>query len=342
MATAEPERETARPRRAPRTRRLLRRAGITIVAIIVAVTVASFAYNLATDGPVARPAGLRLVKGGGFDTRYRTWGTTGSPVVLVPGAFETADAFAAIGPVLGEKHRVYAIDLTGTGYSTVSPPFNARHLAAQVLAFLRALHLTGSDAPVLVGHSSGAAVVGVAALADPLAVSGVVFLDGDALPLSFPPLLGWLLINPYRTSIVRLGTGSGGLIKRIYQSQCGPACAPLSPAGVRTWQLPLQQPGFGDVIAYNLRHGIPAMTDAQLRSFKATPVPKIVIYGRDDPQTSPADATATAARIGAPAPVVVPGRHLPMISAPRQLTAAIDGFIRSQGVRSASIWSKSP
>ena len=68
--------------------------------------------------------------------------------------------------MLGEKHRVYAIDLTGTGYSSVSPPFDARHLAAQVLAFLRAMHLTGPDAPVLVGHSSGAAVVGMAALAD--------------------------------------------------------------------------------------------------------------------------------------------------------------------------------
>jgi pimeloyl-ACP methyl ester carboxylesterase len=102
---------------------------------------------------------------------------------------------------------------------------------------------------------------------------------------------------------------------------------------VRTWQLPLQQPGFGDVIAYNLRHGIPAMTDAQLRSFRATSVPKVVIYGRDDPQVSPADATATAARIGAPSPVVVPGRHLAFISAPHQLTTAIDAFIRTLPTR---------
>ena len=58
-----------------------------------------------------------------------------------------------------------------------------------------------------------------------------MFLDGDALPLSFPPLLGWLLINPYRTSIVRLGTGSGGLVKRIYQSQCGPARAAVTRRG---------------------------------------------------------------------------------------------------------------
>ena len=295
----------------------------------MAVTAASFAYNLATDGPAPRPAGLRLVKGGGFDTRYLSWGTTGSPVVLVPGAFETADAFADLGPVLGEKHRVYAIDLTGTGYSAPSPPYSAAHLAEQVLAFVHAMALTGPNAPVLVGHSSGAAVVGMAALADPASVSGIVFLDGDALPLAVPSLLGWLLTNPYRTSLVRLAVSSDALIRRIYQSQCGPTCAPLSAAGVRTWRLPLQQPAFLDVVSYNLRHGIPAMTDAQLRKLKAVPMPKVVIYGRHDPQLSAAGAAATAVRIGAPPPVAVPGHHLPTISSPRQLTAAIEEFIRA-------------
>jgi len=35
------------------------------------------------------------------------------------------------------------------------------------------------------------------------------------------------------------------------------------------------------------------------------------------------DAAATARRIGAPPPVYVPGRHLTMIAAPRQVAAAI-------------------
>jgi pimeloyl-ACP methyl ester carboxylesterase len=334
MPTAEPGiagpgPQSPRPRRAPRARRFLRRAGITIAVVIIAVTAASFGYNLASDGPVPRPAGLRLVKAGGFDTRYRSWGRTGSPIVLVPGAFETADAFAYLGPVLGATHRVYAIDLTGTGYSTPSPPYSAAHLAAQVLAFTRALHLTGRDAPILVGHSAGAAVVGMAALADPRAVSGIVFLDGDALPLSFPPLLGWLLINPYRTSLVRLALSSDALIRAIYASQCGPACAPLSAAGVRTWQLPLQQPGFLALFTYNLRHGIPAMTDAQLARLKTAPVPKIVIYGRNDPQLSAAGAASAAVSIGAPPPVAIPGRHLTIVSSTRQLTAVIDRFIKT-------------
>jgi pimeloyl-ACP methyl ester carboxylesterase len=312
-----------------RLRRIALRAGIVLAALVVAVTVASFGYNFATGGPVPRPAGLLMVRAGGFDTRYREWGTSGSPIVLVPGAFETADTFAALGAVLGTDHRAFAIDLTGTGYSAPSRPFSAGHMAQQLLAFLAAKGLTGRDAPVLVGHSSGAAVVGLAALRGPNVAKGVVFLDGDALPLDSPPLLGWLVINPYRTTVLRLALSSSWLIKRLYSSQCGPTCPPLSPAGVETWRLPLQQPGFEDAITYTLRRGIPSMTSAELSQLKAVAVPKRVVAGADDPQMSASDATATAARIGAPPPAFVPGRHLTMISSPEQVAAAIRAFAGS-------------
>jgi pimeloyl-ACP methyl ester carboxylesterase len=322
-----------RPRLSRLIRRLLWPAAAALVVLAAILTAASFAYNLASNGLVTRPSGLRMIRAGAFDTRYLQWGTSGSPVVLVPGAFETADTFAALGPELGTDHRVFAIDLTGTGYSSPSPPFDARHLAMQVLAFIRAMHLTGANAPVLVGHSSGAAVAGMTVLLDSHAAAGVVFLDGDATALTFPPIVGWLLINPYRTTLVRMAVGSGWLMQQIYQSQCGSACPPLTAAGVQIWRRPLQQPGFLKVVAYNLRHGIPSMSGGQLRKLRATTVPKLVIYGRDDPQLSASDAAAAAARIGAPAPVAIPGHHLTMISSPRQLAAAINAFIRSAPVR---------
>src|ERR1022692_3994408 len=224
---------------AERLRRIARRTIVVVVVLAAAITGASFGYDLATGGQASRPAGLRMINSAGFDTRYRTWGTAGSAVVLVPGAFETADTFASLGAALGTDHRVFAIDLTGTGYSRPSAPFDARHLADQLIAFLTAKGLTGSDAPVLVGHSSGAAVVGLAALRGARAgtgttarvAAGVVFLDGDATPLAVPSFAGALLINPYRTAILRLAVGSGWLIRRIYSSQCGPACPPPTSAG---------------------------------------------------------------------------------------------------------------
>jgi pimeloyl-ACP methyl ester carboxylesterase len=310
-----------------RVRRIAKRAGLAAAGLLAALTAASFAYNLATDGTAPRPSGLLMVSGGGFDTRYRSWGTSGSPIVLVPGAFETADTFAALGATLGTDHRVFAIDLTGTGYSAPSPPFTAGHLAEQLLAFCAAKGLTGANAPVLVGHSSGAAVVGLAALRGPRAVRGVIFLDGDATPLGGPPFLGWLLVNPYRTTVLRLALGSGWLIRQLYDAQCGPGCPPLSAAGVETWRLPLQQPGFESAMTYSLRHGIPSMTSAQFSALRAVAVPKRVVYGNRDPQMSASDADATAARIGAPPPVVVPGRHLTMISSPRQVAAAVRALV---------------
>ena len=316
-----------RPR--PSAGQVIRRVAVTAVALLAAVTVASFGYNLASGGPVSRPPGLTMIKAGGFDTRYRSWGSTGSPIVLIPGAFETADTFAALGAALGTDHRVFAIDLTGTGYSQPSPPFSAGHLAAQVLAFVRAEHLTGRDAPVLVGHSSGAAVAGMAALDGGRAIAGVIFLDGDALPLPAASFAGHLLIDPYRTSLLRLGLSSSWLIRTVYASQCGPACPPLTAAGVETWRRPLQQPGFAEAISYALQHGIPAMTSAQLAQFKASPLPKRVVYGADDPQLSATAAARAASRIGAPAPVAVPGRHLTMISSPGPLAAAIGAFAAS-------------
>ncbi|HXT90519.1 MAG TPA: alpha/beta hydrolase [Trebonia sp.] len=246
--------------------------------------------------------------------------------MLVPGAAETADTFSALGPVLGTNHRVFAIDLTGTGYSTPSPPYSTAHLAAQLLAFLAAKGLTGANAPMLVGHSSGAAVVGLAAVdGGPQAVREVVFLDGDATPLSGggPGFLGDLLINPYRTSLLRLALSQDWLIRDIYNSQCGPLCPSLSGAGVETWRLPLQQPGFAGFADYTLHHGIVSMTPAQFAALRALPVPKRVISGADDPQMSASDMAQTAARIGAPSPATVPGRHLTMISSPRQLAALL-------------------
>jgi len=308
-------------------KRVAKVAGAAVVALLVAVTAASFAYNLATDGPAPRPAGLRFARGGGWDTRYLRWGTHGTPVVLVPGAFETADSFAALGPVLAKNHRVFAIDLSGTGYSTPDPPFSAGHLAGQVLAFMKTEHLTGPDAPILVGHSAGAADVGIAALADPAGVRGLVFLDGDAAPLGTPSWVGaiasTLFINPYQTSVLRLALSQSWLVRNIYRSLCGPACPRLSPAGVDVWRWPLEQPGFPAEITYSMRHGITAMTAAQFAALKATDVRKLVVVGADDPEMSRTDAALTARKIGAPPPVYVPGRHLTMIAAPLQVAAAV-------------------
>jgi pimeloyl-ACP methyl ester carboxylesterase len=306
-----------------RPHRWARRLLAWLAAAVVALTAASLLYNVATGGYASRPAGLTFVRTGNTETRYRAWGTAGRPVVLIPGAFETADTFAALGAELGTDHRVFAIDLTGTGYSQARPPFTVAHDAAQVLAFIQAKGLTGPNAPIVVGHSSGAAVAGLAALDGGPRVAGVMFLDGDAKPLAVPPFARYLVIGPYRTTLFRLGLGLDWVVRTIYDSQCGPLCPPLSAAGVEVWRRPLQQPGAEDALWSTLRTGIPSLTPAQLSRLRRSPVPKSVVFGADDPQYSQGTPAQVAARIAAPRPVIVPGRHLTMISAPRQVAAAI-------------------
>lgn len=311
------------PSRDRRALRVVRRLLLWLAAAVAALTAVSLIYNAATSGYASRPAGLTFARAGNIQTRYRAWGTTGRPVVLVPGAFETADTFAALGAQLGTDHRVFALDLTGTGYSQASPPFTVAHDAAQILAFIRAMGLTGRNAPIVVGHSSGAAVAGLAALDGGPRIAGVMFLDGDARPLAIPWFAPYLIPGPYRTTLFRLGLGLDWAIRTIYGSQCGPLCPPLSRAGVEVWRRPLQQPGAESALWLTLRTGIPSLTSAQLGRLRSSPLPKSVVFGSDDPQYSKAAPAEVAATIGAPHPIIVPGRHLTMIASPRQVAAAI-------------------
>lgn len=71
------------------------------------------------------------------------------------------------------------------------------------------------------------------------------------------------------------------------------------------------------------------MTSQQFTALRAAAVAKRVIYGTGDSQMSSSDAASTANRIGAPAPIAVPGRHLTMIASPRQVATALTEFVAS-------------
>ena len=308
-----------RPRRRWRwTRRLL----ATALALLITGTLFSFTYNAATAGRADVPAGMRFVSADGIRTRYREWGATGSPIVLVHGFAESADTWEPVAGVLAARHRVYALDVTGWGYSQRRGPYDAEHEAAQVLGFLDALRL---DRATLVGHSTGAAVVAEAAMRAPGRVAGLVFLDGDGLDTgagSGASPLRRVLRDPYRTTLLRLAVRSDWLIRRIYGSQCGPACPPLDHAGVDRWRRPLQVPGAERGL-WRMA-GIVGLPAARLATLARIPVPKAVVFGSEDDVFARSSPYETARRIGAPAPTVVSGAgHLSFISHPGQVAAAI-------------------
>jgi pimeloyl-ACP methyl ester carboxylesterase len=305
-------------------RRWLRRIAIAVAALIGAGTVFSFGYNAATSGRMAVPTGLTYVQTGDISTRYRQWGTTGTPIVLVHGFVESADTWQDTAPLLAAAgHRVYALDLDGFGYSQRVAPFDLGHQTTQLLDFISALHL---DRPVVVGHSSGAAIVAAAALRTPSAIGAVMFLDDDALPTgagASNPLEN-LVINPYRITLMRLAIRSDTVIRAIYSSVCGSTCPRLGAAGIDQWRRPLQVPGAEQALWAMVKLGVPDLPPDQVAGLARLSLPKAVVFGADDSTFSKDSPRQTAARIGAPAPTLIPGaEHLTPVNSPAAVAAAV-------------------
>ena len=121
-----PRRRSERPR-PTRRRKWARRLLTTVLVLIVTATLFSVGYNAATAGRAREPDGLRFVSADGIRTRYLQWGGGGPPVVLVHGAAESADTWNRVAGLLAAHRRVYALDLTGWGYSRRRGPYDAEH-----------------------------------------------------------------------------------------------------------------------------------------------------------------------------------------------------------------------
>lgn len=319
--------EKASPGRRSRLRRWGRRTAIGCAALLVLTTTASFVFNGFTATRAAPPPGLSYVEADGIRTRYQQWGGTGTPIVLVHGAFESADTWSRLAPLLARDHRVYALDLTGYGYSERKGPYTVGHQADQLLGFLDAMRLgAAGDRPVLVGHSSGAAVIAQAALRSPGRIAGLMLLDGDALDTGAgpPTAFRYILINPFKTSILRIGLSFDALIRRFYDAQCGPRCPALDHAGVDVWRRPFQVSGAEAALWSMLDEGVPGLPADQVAALRSVNLPKSVVFGGGDDVFSPQTPAQTADRIGAPPPTIIPGaKHLTMISNPDEVAAAI-------------------
>ena len=310
---------------ARRLLRLLRRVAAVLGVIWLALTVLAAAYDVTSSGTVSVPkpdAYAHDVRTGAVTTHYEQWGTGGSPVVLVHGFLESSYVWQRLGPRLAARgHRVYALDVRGFGYSERRGPYTLAGDTAQLAAFLTALRLNGTDGPrpLLVGHSSGAAIVANLALQHPEAASRIVLLDGDGTPYGVGP--GWvhrLFVNPYATAVVRLATRHPSLAAQVYRSACGPGCPPFDAAA---WTTPFRVPGGEAALIAVLRQPLIGLTYAQEAGLRT---PASVVYGSRDPEMSARDAKDTAVRLHTTDVVEVPGApHLVMLAAPDALAEVL-------------------
>lgn len=320
-----PER-VVRRRGRTRLRRWTRRLALAMIVLVVTVTLAAVAYDLATNGSEQPARSLYpgpFVQADGTLLAYRSWGHTGSPLVLLGGAAEPSWVWHDVGPLLARAgHRVFALDLPPFGYSQRHGPYTMAGWLQLLRGFERRLHIVR---PVLVGHSLGAGIAAAAALAQPHAIAGVVLLDGDAL--AFGGNHGWLvdlLVYPYYTALYRIVTGSDWIVGRVLRSAWGPNPPQLDHAILAQFERPFRVQGTAAALKQLSAGGIPGLTLSQLARLR---VPRAVIWGGNDTVDSLASGRTTATALHTRLQTIPRAGHLSMLAQPRATASRVLHFI---------------
>lgn len=298
-----------------------------LVGLFVLVTVASVVGNWATTPPDRlAPVSGSSVQVQDNEVHYQHWGQGGTPLVLLPGFAESSEAFSLAGPLLAQKgYSVYAMDLSGYGYTRGGDVHDLRDQVEMASGFIQALHL---DRPVVAGHSMGASVAGGLGLWHPGQTRGVVFVDGDAQDLQFgsPRLRSLLMGSPYATSLYRIFTRWTWLDRKALASSCGSACTAFDGQdGARRAQERMRPLTQGEVertlLGGSGAHGILHLTEQQMRDIR---VPRGIVWGREDKRAG-GSLAQTQERLGSPRTAQVRGAgHDVMMGNPKGFAAAVD------------------
>jgi pimeloyl-ACP methyl ester carboxylesterase len=164
-------------------RRWLKRIGVGLIVLIVALLIAPYLIPLPAQ-PDLDPAQLapstgRFITVDGVRTFIEEAGPAdGPPIVLVHGFGGLTYTWRYTLPALAEAgYRVLALDLQGFGLSDKSFALDFSHpsQADFVIAVMRA---AGMPRATLVGHSMGGSVIAHVAQRHPEAVNALVFVDG--------------------------------------------------------------------------------------------------------------------------------------------------------------------
>lgn len=317
-----------------RVLRWLRRAGITLVTVLVVVLTLAGLY-LAWDAlaPVRVAVGVPgfTVDAAGVATHVEHWAAVHPsgqpPVVLVPGFAESTYVFSRLATRLAQDRDVYAYDVRGYGYTAHQGPYTLAADTDQLQGLLETLHLTR---PIVLGHSLGAAIALSLALRDPGAVTGVVAANGDGTPYFGSDrsdagggggLRTLVTLPPLGPAVVTAVVRHRDPVRRLVTAQCGPGC-PTDDQAIDRWRAPFLAPGGVSAFLGVARQPLVGLTDEQERQVR---VPTAVFSSSEDRSFDHTQALATAARLHTTLVAELPGaRHLALLGEPDQVAALID------------------
>lgn len=127
----------------------------------------------------------QLTTSGGLTLGYREWGRADGPVaILLHGLGSDADAWELVGPGLGRRFRVIALDARGHGRSDWATSYELTDFRDDVVA---AMDTLGALAAAVVGHSLGGLVAYLLAATHPDRVRALVLEDMPTPVPADPP-----------------------------------------------------------------------------------------------------------------------------------------------------------
>ncbi len=131
---------------------------------------------------LASPGTQRSVEVDGTDINYFSWGTTGSPgLVLIHGGGANAYWWSFLAPLFADEYQVVAIDLSGHGDSGWRDEYSLIGWTDEVVAVVEDSGM--APKPIVIGHSMGGFVTIATAANHCDRIGGAVVLDS---PVSRP------------------------------------------------------------------------------------------------------------------------------------------------------------
>jgi pimeloyl-ACP methyl ester carboxylesterase len=199
-------------------------------------------------------------------------GGDGTPVILVHGITESAVTWDPLIARLTPDRRVVAIDLRGHGRSGTADEYDLGSMAGDIATVAAQL---GLDAPHLVGHSLGGAVVSAVGAAMP--VSSVVNVDQSLQLDAFKEQLTGFeaqLRDPDAFPLV---------VEALFEMMVGDKIAPEEAARVNAARRADQDVVLGvwELILTSPTEEIAAIVDGALAGYAGVDVPYLTLFGID-------------------------------------------------------------
>ena len=132
---------------------------------------------------VSRHASGKVIDLDGLSTHYIERGS-GEPIILLHGFFFDHQMWSKNIDALAERHKVYAIDLWGFGFSSREPlDYGYPLYERQLLAFMNALDISKAS---LIGQSMGAGTIIRFTISNLDRVDRIVLVDAAGMPNRLP------------------------------------------------------------------------------------------------------------------------------------------------------------